>query len=1198
MPRGEKLTGLPQQNARVTQLLATMKANRIERLPEKTVQINKTSIRVLLDCGAQTNVIKREVAEKLDVPLTCAAKPVEIQGATDKDTAEVANLETTVTFEILGQSITEPFLVSQACQSELILGMPFIMDHFPLALKWLEESTHNRQVSKQSNTTTSQYAPEGTPPPETSKLWTIRTREVIRDLKKPQSLDQCWLLLVRTVPHATAETPIGGPEEDPDIQAIKREFADVIVSELPEHSKYNGHITHRIDLIPGKPPPHSRPYRMSEEDSQELEKQIDGLLKNEQIFPTTSPYGAPVLFVKKKDGSKRLCVDFRKLNEQTVKSRFPLPLIEDLFDYLKGAKWFTSLDLIAGYHQIPVRFKDRAKTAFVTSRGQYAWNVMPFGLTNAPSTFQMIMNETLREFLHKSALVYLDDILVYSRTKEEHLRHVREILMKFREVNFKAKESKCTFFSQELKFLGHVVNAEGIHMDDEKVSAVQNWPTPKNVKETRQFLGLAGYYRRFVKDFSKIARPLHQYVAKNSTWGEEQTAAFERIKSCLIANPVIIPFDGSKTVRVTTDASYFAIGATLELLSEDGKVSGVVAFYSKTLVNEQLKWATRTKEFFAVKSAVLHWRHYLLGRQFELCTDHKSLQTVLNSTDGEDKILRWITHLQQFTFTIRYIPGESNHADGLSRIQINALSITEATFPLASGPQLVRAYERDKRCQNIIRMLRGDQVVPKSWKSQLKRYLLDGDWLYYRNQEGEVPRLYVPSGMMQHDLLEFHHSAPGAGHTGIDKTYAKLAEYYYWPHMVRSVQKFVQTCDPCQRSKSSTKQPEGFLHPLDIPSRRFEAINIDFVSGFPLKDGYNEIMVVTDRFSKYGMAFPVSKTSTTHEIAKILLVNVVLPYGVPRYIVSDRDKLFTTTIWSYFTQRLGIHLKFTTAYNPQADGQVERLNKTLVETMRATLQNSTDWPEALPFVMFAYNTAPQSSTHISPFVALRGFRPRYTGMFNAMWDAQKYNRQGSTTSSGITLAALEQFMSGMHDQVVRWRDQIAEAQDRQSANYNEKRREPTKYKVGDKILVNAKEYITVKRDSKFAYKWFGPLTISRIIGDTNIEVERGELSTAKKHNVFNLRAVKPYYPTAIEFQEVPEATLEALKRAPQQIERIMDISRDGQTYTIATDQASEVDFMKIPKSELVQLMSPSRFERLKYSYEVNKSKRNQALLRW
>lgn len=1175
-----------------------MKANRIETLPEKAIQINDTSVRVLLDCGAQTNVISRSVADRLNASLLPATKAVEIQGATDQRTAEVANLETTVTFEILGQTITEPFLVSTSCQTDLILGMPFIIDHFQLALRWLEESVKSRPVSNYSNKTHSQYPTESQPQPERSKLWAIRTREVNKDLKKPQNLEQCWLLMVRTIPSESTDASSMPINEDPDITAIKREFEDVIVSELPKHSKYNGHITHRVDLIPGKAPPHSRPYRMSEEDNRELEKQIDELLKNEQIFPTTSPYGAPVLFVKKKDGSKRLCVDFRKLNEQTVKSRFPLPLIEDLFDYLKGAKWFTSLDLISGYHQISVRYKDRPKTAFVTTRGQYAWNVMPFGLTNAPSTFQMIMNETLREYLHQTVLVYLDDILIYSRTKEEHKRHVREILERLRAVNFKAKESKCTFFSQELKFLGHVINADGIHMETEKVSAVQKWPMPSNVKEARQFIGLAGYYRRFVKDFSKIARPLHQYIAKNSTWGEDQTASFEQIKACLTAKPVIIPFDGSKTVRVTTDASYFAIGATLELIGDHGKTVGVVAYFSKTLVHEQLNWATRTKEFYAVKSAVLHWKHYLLGRNFELCTDHKSLQTVLKSTDGDDKILRWITHLQQFTFTIRYIPGESNHADGLSRIQINALSITEATFPLASGNQLAKAYDRDERCQSIIKMLRGDQVVPKRWKSQLKRYVLNGDWLYYRTHAGEIPRLYVPRGMLQYDLLEFHHSSPGAGHTGVDKTYAKLAEFYYWPHMVRSVQKFVRTCDPCQRSKSSTQQPEGYLHPLDIPSRRFEAINIDFVTGFPLKDGYNEIMVVTDRFSKYGMAFPVTKTSTTHEIAKILLVNVVLPYGVPRYIVSDRDKLFTTTIWSYFAQRLGIHLKFTTAYNPQADGQVERLNKTLVETMRATLRNSTDWPDALPFVMFAYNTAPQSSTHISPFVALRGFRPRYTGMFNALWDGQKYNRQAATTASGITLVALEQFMSSMHDQVVRWRDQIAEAQDRQSANYNEKRREPTKYKVGDKILVNAKEYITVKRDSKFAYKWFGPLTISRIIGDTNIEVERGELSTAKKHNVFNLRAVKPYYPTAIEFQEVPEATLEALKKAPQQIERIMDISSDGQTYTIATDQACEVDFMKVPKTELVQLMSPSRFERLKHSYEVNKNRRNQALLRW
>lgn len=978
--------------------------------------------------------------------------------------------------------------------------------------------------------------------------------------------------------------------EVPESSMIKEEFKDVFCTELPGRIDYTGKIKHAIDVIADSKPTYSRAYRMSIDDRRELERQINELIDAGRIYPTTSPYGAPVLFVKKKDGSKRLCCDFRRLNEVTIKSRFPLPLIEDLFDNLHGAKWFSSLDLASGYFQIPVLEKDQPKTAIVTPQGQYAWRVMPFGLTNAPSTFQMVMNDLFREILNKKVLVYLDDILVYSPTKEQHVKDIREVLQLLRSVKLYAKKSKCVLFKQSLNWLGHCIDVDGIHMDPRKVEAIVKWPVPKTPKEARSFLGLAGYYRRFVRNFSKIAKPLYEFMAGKQDWEVRQTVAFRMLKDALMKQPVLCSFSERYKVRVTTDASNIAVGAVLELIDDNGKSVGVVAYLSKVLIHHQLNWPVRDKEFYAIVHALRTWRHYLVGRTFELQTDHKSLETVLKSTDGNSRLQRWISMLSEFDFEIKYIPGETNRADGLSRISIHKLSISTGNMEKYIVTRIKNGYKHDSFLNQVVSILKGEGECPLELRTVVKRYSWENGLLYYGLYPGVKDRLVVPTKELQYELLRTYHSSGAAGHPGISRTYAKISKFYYWRKMKHMVTMFVKCCEECQRSKNSHMLPMGVYHPLEIPTRRFEAVNIDFVSGMKVDHGFDQIMVITDRLTKWAIFKPLTKSVSSREIAEVLLQEVVLQYGVPRFIVSDRDPKFVNSIWEEFAKRLEITCGFSTAYNPQSDGQVERLNKTMVEMLRTYVKDRPGWVKYLPLAAFAYNTTYQVAIGCSPFVALRGYKERFSGFYNPKWDKPEYFiRKGDTVRQNAHRAMVS-YLREMEDKLTMIRDSVAEAQDRQSVYYNGRHRELEEFRAGDKVLIHKNAYVKSNAGRKFHYMWFGPFEVVRMVGTQSVEIKRSELS-GKRHNVFNVRAVKRYISTDTQFHLVPNYTLEELRKNIRRVSRIVDITRnnDGsESLLVMLDGCTENDPVHVRSDVLRQLLSNREYNLLYNKFVKNR----------
>ncbi|GJT07290.1 putative reverse transcriptase domain-containing protein [Tanacetum coccineum] len=479
------------------------------------------------------------------------------------------------------------------------------------------------------------------------------------------------------VAHVTEKEPKEKRLED---VPVIRDFPEVFPDDLPGLPPPR-QVEFKIELVPGAAPVARAPYRLAPSELKELADQLQELSEKGFIRPSSSPWGAPVLFVKKKDGSFRMCIDYRELNKLTVKNRYPLPRIDDLFDQLQGSSVYSKIDLRSGYHQLRIREEDIPITAFRTRYGHYEFQVMPFGLTNAPAVFMDLMNRVCKPYLDKFVIVFIDDILIYSNNKEEHERHLKIILELLKNEQLYAKFSKCDFWLESVQFLGHVIDNKGVHVDPAKVEAIRNWSAPTTPKEVRQFLGLAGYYRRFIEGFSLISKPLTKLTEKNKKyeWGTDEDEAFQTLKQKLCSAPILALPEGTENFVVYCDASHKGFGAVLMQREK------VIAYASRQLKKHEENYTTHDLELGAVVFALRLWRHYLYGTKCTVYTDHKSLQYILDQKELNMRQRRWIELLSDYDCEIRYHPGKANVvADALSRkdrepIRVRSLVMTVHT---------------------------------------------------------------------------------------------------------------------------------------------------------------------------------------------------------------------------------------------------------------------------------------------------------------------------------------------------------------------------------------------------------------------------------------------------------------------------------------------------------------------------------------
>ncbi|KAK2436721.1 hypothetical protein QL285_021693 [Trifolium repens] len=903
-----------------------------------------------------------------------------------------------------------------------------------------------------------------------------------------------------------------GVTSDVHIEELRvvQQFQDVFPLEIPGFPPIR-EVEFFIDLHPGTGPISESPYRMAPAELVELKSQIEDLLEKGFIRPSVSPWGAPVLLVKKKDGRSRLCVDYRKLNKVTIKNRYPLPQIDDLMDQLKGASVFSKIDLKSGYHQIRVREEDVQKTAFRSRYGHYEYLVMPFGVTNAPAIFMDYMNRIFHTFLDKFVVVFIDDILIYSKDEEEHEEHLRLVLQVQRDRKLYANPSKCEFWMKTVNFLGHVISEEGISVDPAKIETVLAWKQPQTVTDIRSFVGLAGYYRRFIEGFAKIVAPMTQLTRKDQpfAWTEKCEASFQLLKERLTTSPVLVLPQSDEPYEVYCDASHQGLGCVLM------QHKRAVAYASRQLKNHERNYPTHDLELAAVVFALKIWRHYLYGCTFVVFSDHKSLKYLFDQKELNMRQRRWMETLKDFDFTLQYHPGKANVvADALSR-----KSVSVCSAQMASQQELLEEF-RDLHLEvefapgnlrlGMITISNGlmEDIASCQNDSLLmeKRALIDrGTTTEFKVGSDNIlrcnGRVCVPDAKnLRNTVLEEAHKSKLSIHPGATKMYQDLRLDYWWPGMKRHVAEYVASCLTCQKAKVEHQKPAGMLQSLDIPEWKWNSISMDFITGLPkTRRKHDSIWVIVDRLTKSAHFLSVRITDTAEKLTDIYVAEIVRLHGIPSSIVSDRDPKFTSHYWGTLHEALGTKLRLSSAYHPQTDGQTERTNQSLEDLLRAcVLDDRGSWDDVLPLIEFTYNNSFHTSIGMAPYEALYG---------------RRYQTPLCWYQDGESMIVGPEMVQQTTDKVRKIRARMMVAQDRQKS-YADRRRRPLEFEAGEHVFLRVTPTTGVGRAikaRKLTPKFIGPYQITEMIGKVAYRIALPPI-LSQIHDVFHVSQLRKYVP--------------------------------------------------------------------------------------
>ena len=772
-------------------------------------------------------------------------------------------------------------------------------------------------------------------------------------------------------------------------------------------------IKHDIDTGDSRPIKQSprRPPLAARDAEDEI---LNEMLETGVIEPSTSPWASPVCLVSKKDGTFRFCIDYRRVNAVSKKDAYPLPDIQDALDNLRGSNCFATIDLLSGYWQLGMTERAKERSAFCTRRGLFQFTRMPFGLSGAPGSFCRLMQIVLRDHLWTICLCYLDDIVVFAKTPQELLERLRTVLDRLRQVGLKVKPSKCDLFRTEIKFLGHMVSAYGIEPLPDKIETIQDWPTPKCLRDVRAFFGLASYYRRFVQGFATIAEPLTSLTKKHIhfDWNDEAQKAFNRLKQELInATSLAFPYPDRPCI-VDTDASDVGLGAVLSQ-TIDG-IERPIAFFSRVMNQAQRNYCATRRELLAVISALQHFRHYLLGNKVILRTDHHSLKWLKTFNKPEGILARWVETLAEFDIEIEHRPGRlHSNVDGVSRqhckqcgakpsktrwvdeleranelvgpLGVHTLQIPQANMitlvPEFSDGDIAELQAEDPDIGPVFDWLISKQQPPdelvRSMSLETRNLwsqcptITMSNGLLVRQKENHPIQLVVPE-CLRKQLFQMAHAGPLAAHLAGRRTFQQLAQAYYWPGMRKEVTSWCQQCPDCATCKGPPNKHKGHLQKV-LTGAPLDIVAVDILSGVPVTpDGSKYILVLTDYFTKWACAFalPDAEASTC---MRAMYDGFFSSFGFPRQIHTDLGKNFEGRLFHELCQLAGIKKTHTTPFHPQSDGQTERMNRTLLQMLRTTAdENPYSWPQRLFTVMSAYRMTVHSVTGITPNMAMLG----------------------------------------------------------------------------------------------------------------------------------------------------------------------------------------------------------------------------------
>ena len=904
---------------------------------------------------------------------------------------------------------------------EMILGNPWMEDvhgQYSPRKGYLDIKTRDGQETRCWNRADASIAPPGVKPLRVSRAAPATMVQLARRAETNQRISIMKVTMSDIEkalrPKKTVDPKRKLPKQYwPWLDVFSQRLAD----KLPEH---RAGIDHQIPLRKdeqGKEvsPPYGPLYGMNQDELLVLRKTLTDLLDKNYIRVSNSPAASPILLVRKPGGGIRFCVDYRGLNELTVKDRYPLPLIKETLRNMAQARWFTKLDIIAAFHKIRVSDGEEWKTAFRTRYGLYEWLVTPFGLTGAPATFQRYINQVLQDYLDEFVSAYVDDIIIYSSSsRDDHRVKVQQVLKKLLKAGLQCDIEKSEFEQTSVKYLGFIVRAgEGISVDPKKVEAIQSWEAPQSVKDVRSFLGFANFYRTFIPDFAALATPLTELTKKDTEfrWTDECQTSFVRLKDLFVLAPILGHFEEGRETVVEADASGYATGAVLSQRRNDGMLYPC-AYLSQKLSPAESNYEIHDKELLAIVRALKEWRPELkMVPRFKILTDHKNLRYFKSVRQLNERQMRWADILAEFDFDLEFRPGKlASRPDALSRRQqdmpkdasderishrfrrllarVRAAPATvredqaeldfETPVPMFEDEELqdlwTQARKNDKTYQSISQALKNGErklATESQVRTSLSECHLDERGLLcFRS------RTWIPdSEPLRTRILQQVHDSHVTGHPRRDATYEILSRRFFWPGAAKDVRRFLRNCTVCGRSSVWRDTKHGLLKPLPIPQRIWAELSMDFITDLP-PSGEQEAtncLVITDRLTKSVILIPM-KSTTADAVAEVFFVHVYMHHGLPLAIVSDRGPQFVSGFWTQICTRLGIQRRLSTAFHPQTDGSTERMNQEVERLLRVFASYAQDgWSKLLPVVAGAINNRESASTGLSPFFFTHGY---------------------------------------------------------------------------------------------------------------------------------------------------------------------------------------------------------------------------------
>ena len=877
-------------------------------------------------------------------------------------------------------------------------------------------------VGAPNETTMSWTVPILNANPQTIELCASQALGAICSVK--QAEDLCWEGgITKGIPGGASKTmPRQCPEHllglVTNSQLVRREHIDVIKRDLCRNSDVfmgpsdvlgqTNVVTHKVNTENHEPI--RLPYRrlpLSKLDV--MEQEVNKMLERNIISPSESPWSSPVVMVTKKDGSIRFCVDYRKINEYTVKDAYPIPRMDEYLDFLSGNKWFCTLDLESGYWQIKMDEADKEKTAFSTCIGLYQFNVMPFGLCNAPATFERMMERMLKGLKWRTCLIYIDDVIIFGKTFEETRERLNEVLARLPTYGLKLKPKKCELFKRQIRFLGRIISNKGIESDPEKLAPVRQWPPPQTPKQAKSFIGFCSYYREFIPRLADLIQPIQELAKldpREFRWNVEADKSFVVLKTCLTSPPILAYPQAKGQFILDTDASGIAIAAVLSQMQKGREC--VIAYASNLLNKAQRNYCATYRELLAVKHYVQKFKCFLMGSDFIIRTDHSSLKWLMNFKNAEGILARWLVALTAMGITdsrIVHRPGKMHvNADALSRVPRKCVredcpdcqemvSTVQSYAPLLATElapdtreNIILHQDNDPDIRQTISLRKTLSIPPsKSERGSLSatalalldqwdRLSLKGGILYRKkfDSSGRILWQIVLPLTLRAEVFELCHSHLTSGHFGVSKVQAKIAERFYWPGYAEDIARWVSGCRVCAVSKPGVGKGNSPLI-QEITGVRFTRIAVDILTHLLLTQRGNLCMlVIQDYFTKYADCYPMS-CHTAEECARKVVLNWVLPFGCPLYIHSDKGREFESKLWTEMCSILNIEKTRTNSFRPQSDGLVERWNRTLLQSLRAfCTERKEDWDELAPFVAHAYRASKHASTGCTPNLLVFG----------------------------------------------------------------------------------------------------------------------------------------------------------------------------------------------------------------------------------